>query len=119
MEAQRLPNWTTRTADWLGGMAVIFGYEFVCTGLLVICINATKGDAAAIGLCVFFLLLTAGPLTGGHFNPAVSLGVFINKEKSLESFVHLAVLWVAQITGALVGMCLIYNMIANSELTQA
>lgn len=119
MEAQRLPNWTTRTADWIGGMAVIFGYEFVCTGLLVICINATHGDAAAIGLCVFFLLLTAGPLTGGHFNPAVSLGVFINKPMTLESCVHLLNLWLAQILGGLVGMCMIYSMISNSDQTQA
>lgn len=41
MEAQRLPDWSTHTADWVGGMAVIFGYEFFATGMLVVAINAT------------------------------------------------------------------------------
>ena len=60
---------------------VVFVYEFFATFVLVGVINATKGNAAAIGMTLFWLLLTAGPITGGHFNPAVTIGVYINKVK--------------------------------------
>ena len=42
----------------------------------------------AIGLIIFFDIVMFGKVTGGHFNPAVTLGVFIkdgssNFEKNL------------------------------------
>lgn len=101
-------------------MAVIFGYEFFATGMLVVAINATQGNAVGIGLCVFFLLLLAGPITGGHFNPAISLGVFINKycccSVTWQSFFALINMITAQIFGALVGMNIIHAMIHDSSL---
>jgi len=88
---------------------IVFCYEFIGTFCLVGVINATKGDASAIGLTLFFLLLLCGPITGAHFNPAVTLGVWINKIRAeSERFASLtiqAVIMVAgQLAGAIAGM---------------
>lgn len=59
-------------------------YEFIGTFFLVACVNATMGNPACVGLTLFFLLLLAGPITGAHFNPSVTLGVYINKMNGSE-----------------------------------
>jgi len=86
----------------------VFLYEFIGTFCLVGVINATKGDASAIGLTLFFLLLLAGPISGAHFNPAVSIGVYINRIRTTDNFVSLTtqaiIMIAAQVSGALVGM---------------
>jgi len=82
MESEKLnKNNLTNRREYLCSSLVVFTYEFFCTFCLVGVVNVTKGNAAAVGLTLFFLLLTAGPITGGHFNPAVTLGVYINKVK--------------------------------------
>jgi len=67
-----------------------------------------KGEASAIGLTLFFLLLLAGPISGAHFNPAVSIGVYINRIRTTDNFISLTaqaiIMIAAQIFGALVGM---------------
>lgn len=92
----------------MGTSFVIFMYEFLGTFCLVGVINATKGDASAIGLTLFFLLLLAGPITGAHFNPAVTIGVYINRMRTTATFVsdtaQALIMIGAQICGALVGM---------------
>ena len=58
---------------------MVFCYEFIGTFVLVGAVNASGGNAAAIGLTLFVLLLCLGPITGGHMNPAVTIGVWINR----------------------------------------
>ena len=54
----------------------------------------------AFGLVITLLCYTIGPVSGGHFNPAVSVAKLINKEISGEE----CILYVfAQIIGAIVG----------------
>ena len=83
----RIPNWSANCGRWLAYTATVFLYEFIGTFFLVCAVIATKGNPIGIGLTLFFLLLLGGPVTGAHFNPAVSIGVFINNQITLPRFV--------------------------------
>ena len=65
--------------SWVAYTAVISFYEFIGTFFLVAIINATGGNAAAIGLGLLYLLNMGAAVTGAHYNPAVTIGVFINR----------------------------------------
>ena len=52
-------------------------YEFFGTAFLAFAVLMSKGDALAVVLTVFAVILVAGPVSGAHINPAVSIGIFI------------------------------------------
>jgi glycerol uptake facilitator-like aquaporin len=64
-------------------------YEFIGNFVLIFAINASMGNHMGVGFTYLFLGLLFGPITGAHFNPAVSLGVWINKEKTWHTFYQL------------------------------
>ena len=66
-------------SDYFCTSLMVFCYELLGTFCLVGAINASSANPAAIGLTFFFLLLLCSPISGGHMNPAVTLGVFINR----------------------------------------
>lgn len=70
--------------------AIVFVYEAFGTGLLVYAINLQMGEnfgQFGIAFMLFALLLIGGPITGAHYNPAVSLGIYIsNKRWKEEAF---------------------------------
>lgn len=57
-------------------------YEFFGTMGLLFAINVGGGDAAAICVTLFALLLICASVSGSHFNPAVTLAVYF-AEKDL------------------------------------
>ena len=65
----------------LANKFIVFSYEFLGTTLLIYAINLQMGEifgVAGIGFMLFALLLIGGPITGAHFNPAVTLGVYMS-----------------------------------------
>ena len=85
MENVRLPlNIAERPGAYLCGSLVIFLYEFVGMFFIVGVINATKNNPVAVGISLFICLLLGGPITGGYYNPAVTLGVYINRIRTAE-----------------------------------
>ena len=87
-------NWQKYAAEAYGTFVlVLFG-----TGAIL----ASGGDylivAMAFGLALVVGLFTVGRVSGGHFNPAVSLGMFLDKRISLNDMLFY---WVAQVAGAL------------------
>jgi MIP family channel proteins len=88
-------------AEFLGTFALIFfGAGAVCTdqylhveggglGLL--------GIALAHGLAIAIMVSALGHISGGHFNPAVTIGFWVTKRIStIEAFLY----WIAQLAGA-------------------
>lgn len=60
---------------------IVFIYEAIGTGILLYSINMTAGanyGKFGIAFTIFALILLGGPITGAHYNPAITLAVFIN-----------------------------------------
>ncbi|KAL6053869.1 Aquaporin-8 [Balamuthia mandrillaris] len=63
----------------------------------------------AIGLSLMILVYCGGHISGGHFNPSVSLGVFLTDRGKL-SFIRLVGYWVAQFLGGFLGALTYWGM---------
>jgi aquaporin Z len=80
--------------------------EFIGTFFLVLTIGCTVIPQAAgvipplaIGAALMVMIFAGGHVSGGHFNPAVTLGVYLRGRCPQSDVVPY---WVAQILGALV-----------------
>jgi aquaporin Z len=74
------------------------------------------GVALAFGFAIVALAYAFGPISGGHVNPAVSLGVFLAGRMSLR---EMLLYWAAQFLGALAGAVIVRAIAGgNQELGQ-
>ena len=92
------------------GMAtLVFGFRIfgssLVAGVLVV--------AIVFGLIYAALVYVIGPISGGHVNPAVSLGAFLAKRIKL---VDLLGYWAAQLVGAIAGAALALWLLSTSPL---
>ena len=69
------------------------------------------GVAFAFGLTVLTMAYAVGPISGGHFNPAVSLGLAI---AGRFAWAQLVGYWIAQVIGGLAGAAVLY-LIASGK----
>jgi len=76
----------------------VFLYEMLGTALFIYGIMLTY-SAASIAFSLAASILIFGSITGGHFNPAVTLGVYISEGKYRDNLSWLGLVWVAQILG--------------------
>ena len=63
------------------------------------------GVSLAFGLSVLTAAYAFGPISGGHFNPAVSLGLWVAGRFPAA---HVLPYWVAQLVGAIVAAAVLY-----------
>jgi aquaporin Z len=63
------------------------------------------GVALAFGLTVLTMAYAVGPISGGHFNPAVSLGLAIGGRFAWAEVIPY---WIAQIVGGLIAATILY-----------
>ena len=85
-------------AEFLGTlMLVLFG-----CGAVVLAGDQVGqvGIALSFGFAIVALAYSLGPISGGHVNPAVSLGVFLAGRMSARQMLGY---WIAQFAGALAG----------------
>jgi len=81
-------------------------YEFIGTFFLVLTVGLVVLDPQvglwaplAIGSILAVMVFAGGHLSGGHYNPAVSLAVFMRKKLSLSD---LGRYWIAQLVAAVI-----------------
>ena len=80
-----------------GAAVISAGFPQVGIGLL--------GVAFAFGLTVLTMVFAVGHISGGHFNPAVSLGLFVGGRFAAADLLGY---WVAQVAGGIVAAGLLY-----------
>lgn len=68
------------------------------------------GVALALGLTVLTMAYAFGSISGGHFNPAVSLGLMIAGRLSPKQIIPY---WIAQLAGAVAAAAIIYLVAAG------
>jgi MIP family channel proteins len=96
-------------AEFLGTLLLVF---FI--GVVVV-LQGPNSDFAAIGLVHTFvlamLIFTLGPISGGHFNPAVTAGLLAIKKISPRDA---GIYWVMQLAGGIVGALLVGWLITGT-----
>ena len=107
-------------------------YEVFGTALLLISINLSVSqmpeenhghtDGQAVAASIFVSILVFGHLSGGHFNPAVTLAVWIKESfRSNTSVEHgtrailALVMILSQLSGALLGFLLSYMILKKDD----
>jgi aquaporin Z len=90
-----------------GVAALVLGYRIFGSSLAA----GVVAVALAFGLVYAALVYVIGPISGGHVNPAVTLGAYISRRMSL---IDAAGYWVAQLAGGIVGALLLWWMMRTS-----
>jgi glycerol uptake facilitator-like aquaporin len=72
---------------------------------------ALLGNTLATAAILYVLITVLGPVSGAHFNPAVSLMFFLRGDLRLS---HLVLYSVCQFAGGLIGMALAHSMFDQS-----
>ena len=88
-------------AEVLGTFVLVF----VGTTTAVLTGGNLLATAAAFGLSLTAMIYALGGVSGGHFNPAVSIAQWLTKKISLVEFGFYAV---AQLVGAILGTLLLW-----------
>ena len=98
-----------------------FATEFIGTFFLVATIGFTviapgAGDMAplAIGAALMVMIFAGGHVSGAHYNPAVTLAVFLRGKCSAADVIPY---WIAQIAGAAVAAMIVLFMKGNPTVT--
>ncbi|GAB5436730.1 aquaporin Z [Falsiruegeria mediterranea] len=70
------------------------------------------GVSLAFGLTVLTMAFAVGHISGGHFNPAVTLGLVIGGRHDAK---ELLPYWVAQVVGAIVAAVVLYIIVSGQS----
>jgi aquaporin Z len=79
--------------------------ELIGTFFLVITIGLT-GNPLAIGSMLMVMVYMGGPISGGHYNPAVTLAALIRKKINMNGAVQY---WIFQFLGAFLAAFVIWE----------
>ena len=74
-------------------------YELIGTAFLGFAILVSKGNAVAVSMSVFMIILVLGPITGAHMNPAVTISVYTAGGKYGQDLVFMIMIIIAQCLG--------------------
>jgi MIP family channel proteins len=103
------------TAEFLGTFALVFfGAGAACVDMQLRS-NATGGIgllaiALAYGLAMAIMVSALGHVSGGHFNPAITIGFWVTKRLSTPDTLFY---WIAQVAGATVAAFLLRAIIPD------
>jgi glycerol uptake facilitator-like aquaporin len=107
------PLWRRAAAEFVGSLllaGVVIGSGIMAARLAngndAVALIANTGATAAI---LFVLITALGPVSGAHFNPAVTLVMTLRRELNLGAALFYAIV---QITGCLAGALLAHAMFA-------
>ena len=103
-------------AEFVGTFALIFAASgSICADQYLHSSGATGfgilGIAVAQGLAISLMVTSLGHISGGHFNPAISIGLWVTKRLStLDAIFY----WIAQILGGITAAYFLAFVIPDS-----
>jgi glycerol uptake facilitator-like aquaporin len=106
-------NLTLKTAKWY---FYLWFYEFIGTIYLFTGINFSQGDPIYVVGCIFMACIVTGRCTGGHFNMAFSLTIYLLEGKFLAKWKCLLTYFFGEICGGYMGMYLSYLMLGKDHI---
>ena len=66
--------------------------ELVGTCLLSLAVNLAGSDTLVVSLAYFALIVCCYEVSGGHLNPAVSIGVYIQEKRYSQNLLFLIII---------------------------
>ena len=84
----------------------VFTYEMFGTAILVFNILVSGGEPIVGAITVFAVILVLNPVTGAHFNPSVTIGVYISRMEYRRELAFFLLMILAQFVGAAIGALL-------------
>ena len=106
-----MKSWQKYVAEFLGTLILVFGGS-------VAILSTTSGADARLGIAFGFgisllaALYAFGEVSGGHFNPIVSLGMFLDRRLSALDTIWY---WIAQFVGAICASLLVLVLWADRD----
>ena len=84
--------------------------EIIGTAFLLIAVNISSNTGVTpmcVGFTVFAMATIIGPVSGGHMNPAVTIGMFIkhkHEDKTVQNAVYMVIIICSQLIGGMLGV---------------
>jgi MIP family channel proteins len=92
------PYWKRLTAELIGTFGfLLFAFSGIAVAVIQSDVMGAVGVAAAFGLGLGMMIFAFGHISGGHFNPAVTLGLAVGRQFPPK---EIAGYWFAQVVGA-------------------
>ena len=95
----------------------VFLIEFFGTAIITYAFCVTSNIAqyfSALDVTLVMMLL-AWNVSGGHFNPTITIGVFVSERKFGAQLVTMLTMIVSQFAGAAFGILLAYLVLINKD----
>ncbi len=103
------------------GIAEFVGTFFLTLTIFIAAVSGMSGDNApfAIGLTLMVMIYALGHVSGAHFNPAVSIGLFVKGDCSKDELpYYLVAQFAAGILAFFVGSQLVLGGLEVAEITE-
>ena len=94
----------------------VFVYEMLGTSVIMYAFMVGGTFDASAKLVTFFMMLIAWNVSGGHFNPAISLGVYVSEKKWGGNILPLLLMMAGQFAGAFLGILWGYLALIDVDL---
>jgi len=102
-------------AELIGTLLLVFAIGMAVSLFVATSANAATGSDFVLvgfvqGLALFFLIMVFGPVSGGHFNPAVTIGAAVLRRiDPVDAVVYI----LAQLSGAVLGALMVKGLILD------
>jgi MIP family channel proteins len=100
------------TAEFIGAFTLVF----IGAGAIMVGSGGLIGVAVAHGLAIALMVTALGHISGGHFNPAVTLGFVVTRRIRLPLA---CVYWLMQLAGAIAASLLLWWIFPKEAITPA
>ncbi len=99
---------------YLAKLIGTFVLVFVGTATVTIAKGSTLTIGLAFGLAVTVMAYSVGSISGGHFNPAVSLAMLLNHRLGIKDFVGYVI---SQFVGAILASAIVFDLVHELGLS--